>query len=156
MLTNILPPGANLIFVGPGSFTQNGNVLLGSLGGLPMGGSTVVTITMTAPNVDALLTFDATVAAAEADLNPGNNHVSIKTTVSSQTTAVPTLFAARKNGQLVLSWQGTSTDVVLQTVSQLGGAWSTTGSAPVVSNGVSTVTVPINAGAKFFRLRRVP
>ena len=156
MLTNVLPLGANLVSVGPGSFTQNANVLIGSLGGLPLGSGTIVSIVMTAPNVEALLTFGATIASAEMDLNPGNNHASVKTTVINPAAAMPALFAARKNGQLVLSWQDTSTNVVLQTTPSIGSPWSPAPDVPVISNGASTVTVPMTGGAKYFRLHRVP
>ncbi len=155
-LTSILPTEANFIGVaGPGSYTQNGNVVTGNLGSLQMGEGVVVTFTMNARNENALLTFDTTVSAGQTDLNPGNNHSSIKTTVNSGA-PVPALFAARKNGQLVLSWQTGSSNVVLESSSLMGSTWSNTPNVPVVSNGVSTVTVPMNGGAKYFRLRRVP
>jgi hypothetical protein len=123
-----------------------------------MGGGVVVAVTMTAPNGETLLTFDSTVGAGEADLNMGNNHASIKTTVSNATPDMPVLYAARKNDQLVLSWQGSSTNIVLQssTFAGLSGSWSNLSYTPVVSNGVSTVTVPTTGSTKFFRLRRTP
>jgi uncharacterized delta-60 repeat protein/uncharacterized repeat protein (TIGR01451 family) len=156
LLTNILPVNATFLTVaGPGSFSQNGNVLVGNLGNIPVGGTAVITVQMTAPNATALLTFDSSVGAAQQDLNGGNNRVSIKTTVS-ETPAPPALFAALKNGQMVLSWASNSSNVVLQTSGSLGSTWSRVLSAPTVSNGVSTVTVPATAGPKFFRLQRVP
>jgi uncharacterized repeat protein (TIGR01451 family) len=158
MLTNILPAEANFISVaGPGSYTVNGNVLSGNLGNLPMGAGVVVTVTMTAQNSPTLLTFDSTVGAGEADLNMGNNHASIKTTVT-DAAPVPLLLAARKNGQLVLSWQDTSSNVMLQSSPSAGtgSSWTTVADAPVVSNGVSTVAMPMTGSTKFFRLRRAP
>jgi uncharacterized repeat protein (TIGR01451 family) len=158
MLTNLLPVGANLIsFTGPGSFTQNGNALFASVGSIPIGGGVIVTVTMGVPIANVLLTLDSAVGAGQLDLNPGNNRVSIKTTVSDAAAAVPALFAARKNADLVLSWQGTSTNIVLQSSTLMdSGSWSTMGDPPVVSNGVSTVTVPTTGNTKFFRLRRIP
>jgi uncharacterized repeat protein (TIGR01451 family) len=157
MLTNLLPVGATFISVsGPGSYTLNGNVLVGSLGSIAMNASAVVTVTMRAPNANGQLTFDSTVGAGTADLNSINNHAAVKTSVSDGG-ALLTLFVARQNGQIVLSWQSASTNVVLQSSSLLSaGSWSNATNAPVVSNGVSTVTAPMNAGMKFYRLRRVP
>ncbi|HEY0552213.1 MAG TPA: DUF11 domain-containing protein, partial [Verrucomicrobiae bacterium] len=157
MLTNVLPPNANFISVsGPGSYTINGNVLLGSLGNIPMGAGVVVIVTMTAQNTPTQLTFDATVAAGTVDLNSANNHASIKTTVT-DLTPLPVLFVAQKNGLIVLSWQGTQTNIVLEVGAQLSaGSWNNMVGTPVVSNGVSTVTVSMDSGVKFFRLKRVP
>ena len=156
-LTNVLPANANFISVsGPGSYTINGNMLLGTLGNIPMNAGVVVTVRMTAQNTPTQLTFDATVAAGTADLNSVNNHVSVKTTVT-DSVPLPLLFAARKNGQVVLSWQSAETNIVLETGTLLSvGSWSNMVGTPVVSNGVSTVTVPIDAGLKFYRLKRVP
>jgi len=158
VLTNVLPAGATFITVsGPGNYTLNGNVLIGNLGNIAMNASAVVTVTMRAPGVSTQLTFDSTVAAGTADLNPNNNHASIKTSVTEGTAAVPTLFAARKNGQLVLSWQGTSTNIVLQSASALNaGSWGDATNTTVISNGATTVTAPMNGGLKFYRLKRVP
>ncbi len=157
MLTNVLPPNANFISVsGPGSYTINGNVLLGSLGNIPMGAGVVVTVTMTAQNTPTQLTFDATVAAGTADLNSANDHASVKTTVT-DLSPLPLLFVAQKNGQIVLSWQSTQPNIVLESGTLLSaGSWNNTAGTPVVSNGVSTVTVSMDAGAKFYRLKRVP
>jgi uncharacterized repeat protein (TIGR01451 family) len=157
MLTNIMPPEANFITAsGPFSYSQNGNVLSGSLGSIPMGSGVAVMVTMTAPNTPTLLTFDSTVGSGAEDLNMGNNHASIKTSVNNAIPDMPPLFAARKNNELVLSWQGVSTNIVLETSGTLGIGWNTMGLTPVVSNGVSTVTMPFNGSTKFFRLKRVP
>jgi uncharacterized repeat protein (TIGR01451 family) len=157
MLTNIMPPEANFITAsGPFTYTLNGNVLVGSLGTIPMGSGLAVTVTMNAPNYGTLLTFDSTVGSGAQDLNMGNNHVSIKTSVNGATPDVPPLFVAQKNAQLVLSWQGSSTNIVLVSSTLLGTNWVNAGMSPVVSNGVSTVTVPFSGSTKFFRLKRVP
>jgi len=155
MLTAVMPSQANFVSVsGPGSYTLNGNVLLGSLGNLPIGALATVAVTMTAPNSGGLLTFDSSVSAGETDLNTGNNHVSIKTSVN-DIPATPFLFASRKDGQLVLSWQGTGTNIVLQSSAPMGGSWGAVPEPRVVSNGVTTVTVPLSGSTKFFRLGRV-
>jgi uncharacterized delta-60 repeat protein/uncharacterized repeat protein (TIGR01451 family) len=159
MLTNVLPPDASLISFSANLASvqvMNGNVYVGTLGSLPMGAGTVVTFTMSAPNVNTLLTFAASVGAGQADLNMGNNSASIKTTVSDAVPPVPPLFAAQKNGQLVLSWQSAQTNFVLESSSPIGAAWGGMTNRPVVSNGVSTVTIPFSGGTKFFRLKRVP
>ncbi len=157
MLTNVLPANANFISVsGPGSYTINGNVLLGSLGNIPMGVGVVVTVTMTAQNTPTQLTFDATVSAGTTDLNSVNDHASVKTTVT-DVPPLPLLFVARKNSQIVLSWQSAETNIVLESGSLLTpGSWNNATGTLVVSNGASTVTVPMDANAKFYRLKRVP
>ena len=155
VLTNLLPVDAAFVNVsGPGSYTLNGNVLVGSLGDLALDAGTVVTVTMTAPGTPLLLTIDATVASAVSDSNSGNNHVSVKTSVVDPG-GVPLILAARKNGQLVLSWPGTATNIELQSAAALSG-WAPATNAPVYSNGFTTVTMPLNGGTKFFRLRRIP
>jgi hypothetical protein len=111
---------------------------------------------MTAQNTPTQLTFDATVAAGTADLNSANDHASVKTTVT-DLAPLPVLFAALKNGQIVLSWQSTQTNIVLESGTLLSaGSWNNMVGTPVVSNGVSTVTVSMDAGVKFYRLKRVP
>ena len=155
VLTNLLPVDASFLNVTPaGGNTLNGNVLVSSLGTLALNAGTVVTVTMTAPSTPGLLTIDSTVASAVADANPANNHVSIKTSVIDPG-AVPLIFAARKNNQMVLSWSGTATNVVLQSAATFSG-WIPSTNAPVYSNGFTTVTVPLSTGTKFFRLKRVP
>lgn len=157
MLTNVLPPEANFIAAsGPFSYSQNGNLLFGSLGNLAIGSGVAITVTMNVPNSPALLTFDSAVGSGAADVNMGNNQTSIKTSVIGASTDTPPLFVARKNGELVLSWQGTTTNVFLEASGALGIGWANSGMTPVVSNGVSTVTVPLSGGSKFFRLKRVP
>jgi uncharacterized repeat protein (TIGR01451 family) len=155
MVTNILPVEATFISVsGPGTYTLSGNVLIGNLGTIPMDSGVGITITMLAPPSPALLTFDSVVGAGQRDLNSGNNFASVKTTVSLPA-PLPTLFAARKNGALVLSWLGTDTNVVLQSVTLVNsGGWNSVAVTPLVTNGVSTVTLPMGGGTKFFRLGR--
>ncbi len=155
-LTNVLPSAASFVSVaGPGVYTLNGNEVRGTLGDLAAGAGTVVNITMTAQNMTGQLTFTTTVASGTADPNALNNLASIKTTVV-DSVPLPLLFAARKNGQLVLSWQSTTPNVALEAVTLLGGSWANAPVTPVVSNGVSTVTLPMDSGGKFYRLKRTP
>ena len=156
ILTNVLPASAVFTNVtGPGTYTLNGNVVRGSLGSLAPGAGVVVTITVLAPSVTGQLTFDTTVTSATADPNALNNFASIKTTVS-DSVPVPLLFVARKNSQVVLSWQGSAPNVVLEASALLGVSWTNAAVTPVVSNGVSTVTLPMDSGGKFYRLKRTP
>ncbi len=153
-LTNQLPPATLVSYSGLANASLNGNVLVGSVGSLGVGAGALVTVTMTAPNSNAQLTYTASAGAGETDFNVANNQASANTTVSD--TVVPPLLAARKGGQVVLSWQGTSPKMVLQSASSMTGNWQTSTNAPVITNGSSSVTLPAQSGLRFFRLRAIP
>lgn len=64
---------------------------------------------------------------------------------------VPLTVTHGSNGSIVISWPAASTDYVLQTASNLRGAW-TTGPAPTISNGTASVTVTPSGSSQFYRL----
>jgi hypothetical protein len=70
-------------------------------------------------------------------------------------TVQPTLLSIRTtNGNVVVSWL-VSPGFNLETKADLNSInWTVVGVTPVSSNGVNTVTLPINGDAGFFRLRK--
>ena len=69
-------------------------------------------------------------------------------------TQVP-LNLRRQNSALVLAWPATEFGYVLESAAALGGTnWSTVNFPIVGTNDENTVTVPLGAGGKFFRLRK--
>jgi uncharacterized repeat protein (TIGR01451 family) len=153
-LTNSLPPATLVSYAGLSDVSLSGNLLVGSVGNLAVGAGTFVTVQMTAPNANLDMTFNAAVGGGVADLNLANNQASATTTVSDA--IVPLLSATRKSGQLVLSWDGASPKMVLQSAPSTSGTWQTVTSTPVVSDGSSSVTMPLQPGLRFFRLRAIP
>jgi hypothetical protein len=111
---------------------------------------------MTAPATTGVLIYDATVTTSTSDLNGANNHLAINTTVF-DSAPLPALTGAQKNSQYVLTWPGTATNLVLVcTPSILSGGWTNVPVAPVYTNGVTTVTLPLGSASQFYRLKRVP
>jgi uncharacterized repeat protein (TIGR01451 family) len=153
-LTNSLPPATLAGYAGLNDVSLNGNLLVGSVPNLAVGAGTLVTVQMTAPNANMDLTFNTVVGGGVADFNLANNQASATTTISDS--IVPPLLAARKSGQVVLSWQGASPKLVLQSAPSMSGTWQTATNTPVVSNGSSSVTMPLQSGLRFFRLRAIP
>jgi len=70
-------------------------------------------------------------------------------------TTAPDLTVNFAGGSLVIAWPALD-GYVLEGTASLSGTpvWTPVGIAPVVSGGVSTVTVPISSGFNFFRLRK--
>jgi uncharacterized repeat protein (TIGR01451 family)/uncharacterized delta-60 repeat protein len=157
-VTSLLPAGATFVSVsGAGSSTPpSGGVLTRSIGTLAAGVGVAFNVTMTAPATTGVLIYDATVTTSTSDLNGANNHLAINTTVF-DSAPLPALTGAQKNSQYVLTWPGTATNLVLVcTPSILSGGWTNVPVAPVYTNGVTTVTLPLGSASQFYRLKRVP
>jgi len=69
----------------------------------------------------------------------------------------PGLAYRREGGKIVLSWSTNASNFVLETRNATSptATWMATGQAPVVSNGVQSVTLAIRNGGRTFRLRRI-
>ena len=67
----------------------------------------------------------------------------------------PPVLSLRTSGNnMLVSWTN-NPGFVLETRSDLNGTnWMSIATAPVLSNGVNTVTLPMNEPAGFFRLRK--
>ena len=69
-------------------------------------------------------------------------------------TQVP-LNLRRQNAALVLAWPATEFGYLLESTATLGGTnWSVVNFPVTSTNDENTVTVPLGAGGKFFRLRK--
>lgn len=67
------------------------------------------------------------------------------------------LQVRRESGALRFGWPATEFGYNLESTTALGGSnWTVASSQAVVTNGQHTITVPVEAGAKFFRLRKTP
>lgn len=68
----------------------------------------------------------------------------------------PSLTAQVSGSNAVLQWPLSSTGYVLETTDDLAttNAWTTVTSAPIIVDLQNTVTNPISAGSRFYRLRK--
>jgi uncharacterized delta-60 repeat protein/uncharacterized repeat protein (TIGR01451 family) len=157
-VTNSLPPGTAFVSSPTGGGTHSAGVVVFNFGTLAVNAGATGTFVVTVPGVPGTITNTAVAGTTQSDLNGLNNLVFTKTAVTNGVPLPPPpLFSARKNGQVVLTWQSTP-NVVLETKAQLGAiSWNTATNAVVASNGVSSATVPVNGpGSSFFRLKRNP
>jgi hypothetical protein len=68
--------------------------------------------------------------------------------------APPVLSVGVSGGSLVIRWPNAPGFSLEQKSNLNAPSWSPVGSAPVLSNGVNTVTIPASGAAGFFRLRK--
>ena len=76
--------------------------------------------------------------------------------VAIQTAGVPHLSIVRSGNNYILSWPDTGATFVIEVTSTLqttATAWGNSGASPTLSNGTNTVTLPVQAGRFFYRLR---
>jgi thiol-disulfide isomerase/thioredoxin len=67
------------------------------------------------------------------------------------------LQVRRQSGALRFAWPATEFGYNLESTTALGGSnWTVASSQIVVTNGQNTIAVPVEAEAKFFRLRKTP
>jgi uncharacterized repeat protein (TIGR01451 family) len=78
--TDSLPPGVTFVSASD-SGTDNGGVITWNLGDLPVGGTTNLTVTVTAPTNAVTLTNSASVGSTTPDPNLGNNFAQASTPV---------------------------------------------------------------------------
>jgi hypothetical protein len=76
-------------------------------------------------------------------------------------TQEPSITATKNGNNIEISWSASATGFVLQSSPAIAGPgvnWTTVSTAPVINNGVSTVTIPIDSGTKaqFYRLIKTP
>ena len=73
-----------------------------------------------------------------------------------QTPGAPVLTLTRAGGGAVISWPADATGYALEVSTSLSafGAWQVVGQTPVESNGMKSVTIAFQPGARFYRLRR--
>ncbi len=157
-VTNVFPAGATFVSVsGDGSSAPpSGGVLVRTFNNLSVGAGRTFTVNMTAPATGGVLIYNATVRTTTSDLNAGNNQRSASTTVVDPS-PLPLLKGVRQGGQFVVTWPGTASNIVLVSAPTVSSAtWSTVPGSPVISNGVSTVTLPLGSASQFYRLKRVP
>ena len=70
----------------------------------------------------------------------------------------PTLAIAQVGTNAVISWPASVTSWLLQETPVLGptNLWTTVTNSPIPTNSLNIVTVPIGAGAQFYRLQQNP
>jgi len=70
----------------------------------------------------------------------------------------PALRAAYSSGKLTISWAASSVVYVLEYTDRLAPpvSWTPATQVPATMNGVTSVTIPVGAGTRFFRLRPPP
>jgi uncharacterized repeat protein (TIGR01451 family) len=155
-LTNTLPAGVTLSSVAVSQGTYEVVIadgigrVIGHLGNLGNGGSALMTVQVIAPLTAGQLLASASLGATQNDVNPGDNAVSVKTTV----VVLPTLSVARKSGNIVLSWPISAGSYGLQWSPTVGpGVWApVVGYPPSQANGTNTVSLPMLGTNQFYRL----
>ena len=70
----------------------------------------------------------------------------------------PTLAIAQVGTNAVISWPASVTSWLLQETPVLGptSLWTTVTNTPFLANSLNAVTIPIGAGAQFYRLAQKP
>ena len=66
----------------------------------------------------------------------------------------PALAAVRQANSLTISWPAVPASYILESASNVTGAYSAYPATPLETNGLRTVTVPLTESRRFFRLRR--
>ena len=155
-LVDTLPPGVILLSENSsrGTIVFTNGVVTCNFGVLTNGTGETVTILVAVPN-EGVLVNSAVVTSIEPDLLPGDNSVSVVTTVvsdASRTLAINLL----SNRIVAISWPVSTVPFSLQFLSDLSASnvWLPLTNAPAVLGGFNTVTNDATAGSRFFRLQR--
>lgn len=84
-----------------------------------------------------------------------SNSLAPLATEDGQTTARPSLGAARAGGNLVITWPGSATGFTLEASASLGNPnWVAVTQTVTSASGQNTVTIPISSGTLFYRLKK--
>ena len=152
-LTNVLPPGVDLVSVTPsqGTSTNDGGLVICDLGAIDQGGSARVAVTVI-PRLLGLMTNLVTVSSPLAD-PAGSNLVSqiVVSVVES-----PTIQFERTVNKLLISWPFVADGFILEVADNLSPPinWVEDRNVGVIADGRVTVTVKTSSDTKFYRLRR--
>jgi hypothetical protein len=100
------------------------------------------------------VSFDAIASGGQADLNQGNNLVSVKTAIAS----TPVLDIAYEGNTVSINWPASAANYVLQTTDNLTDPdWQPVAATPSLANNQLTVTLTMTTGTtQFFRLQAAP
>ena len=100
------------------------------------------------PQADLILSGNTLYGTAASGGSSGNG------TVFSFTLPQPRLAITRAGTNVILTWSVSASGYILESTTNLGSAvlWTTNSTTPVILSGLNTVTNPISASAKFYRL----
>jgi hypothetical protein len=115
-----------------------------------------VTAVCTPPSGSFFLAGTTIVTCVATDSNGNKGYCSFDVTV--RDTAAPTLTIRRQGANVVILWPtGSACNYILEQTEELAAAppsfWTPVAAPVVVMGGNYTVTVPIEDGNRFFRLR---
>jgi thiol-disulfide isomerase/thioredoxin len=108
--------------------------------------------------VTAIIDRNGVLSAWYRYYHPRDYHESIVLPLlDAPTTTRPRLNIQRSGNELRLAWPSTATNFVLEarTVSPPAATWTPSTSVPTVSNGLNNVTLPVQRGARLYRLRKI-
>lgn len=74
-----------------------------------------------------------------------------------QTPGAPHLHLVRSGGNYILTWANTGAGFILEVATALqtlNTSWNNSGATPTLANGTNTVTLPVQPGKAFYRLRK--
>jgi uncharacterized repeat protein (TIGR01451 family) len=149
-LSDVLPPGVNIVSVVPAGFTFDGTTItFPNLGSLASGASLSATI-IVSPFVGGTITNSATCSAGVTDPFKLNNTASVKTDVQAVL-----LNVVQSGGNLVFSWPADAVGYYVETTADLTPPliWTPVTTPPAIQNGNQmTQTLPIGKGTSFYRL----
>lgn len=131
-----------------GTVDQLGLGLSVQPGTMPSGGQVTVTVRVKATGAGPQA-FQAEAASDTPDLQPGNNAVGLTLTPQR-----PAITATRGVGTLTLSWPGSG--FVPQGAPTPTGTWQDLAETPSSNGTTTSVNVPVDAAARFYRLRQGP
>lgn len=158
VVTDALPAGVTFVSANAsqGSVNQSAGVVTANLGGVNSTAGASLTINVTA-GTGGSVTNSATVAASQADANPGNNSNSVVVTITSLPS--PSLTVAPTNSQILITWPGAnSSGFTLETTTNLTPViiWVPVTNTVNDGSGLKSVLLPVNPAhpTRFYRLRK--
>jgi uncharacterized delta-60 repeat protein/uncharacterized repeat protein (TIGR01451 family) len=154
-LTDTLPPSVLFVSASPAGYTVAGSVVtFTNLGSLGSGGRAVASVVVK-PLVAGTFTNTASCAIADPtvfDPFKPNNSASVKTIVQSLQ-----MSFSHSGNNLTISWASDANSVLESSPSLFPPSWTVVSSPqPITSGGITTITLPIGSGNRFFRLRATP
>lgn len=153
-LTNTLPSSVRLISAtmdSPWTLLTNINQLIATADNIAPGGTTTLSVNV-APQSPGTIVAGANVASDNTDPAPGNNSVTITTTVQ----PLPLLFINWWTNQVKLSWHVGLSNFVLESTAaaQSNALWAAVTNIPVILGTQKWVVQSNTAPAKYYRLKK--
>jgi uncharacterized repeat protein (TIGR01451 family)/uncharacterized delta-60 repeat protein len=149
VLINEMPAGMTFVRANTsvGSLNLVGRTMRWNIGAVPNSSKATVSITARATAAGTLVN-QVGVASSQIDLNPADNGATVTTSVID----MPVLSVRQANGSVQISWPNIDGFRLQSATSLAPTDWSNVSATPQIISGAKVLTVPADAGARFFRL----